>query len=519
MTEYFDYFEELPDLEDETEIGEEFLDLSGVIQPSETEEYDPIHSYMKEMGSVPLLTKEGEIEIAKKIEEGKRRLMIAVFSVPFSLKKLISLGEYIESGEAPLHEIIQIEEDETEDDLIRIKHSIYLHTKEIEELFQERIALLKKQHARGGRDLQTRELLRKNREKILDLVNSLQLNDSTIFTFADELKRISAQFRELSKETGIVKRKLRNRGIDISSADFQHAGNRDENNDLPIKELIDSYKNLVDERHSLEAAIGMRSERFSDVIKTINNAEKIINSAKSKLIEANLRLVISIAKRYIGKGLSFSDLIQEGNLGLMKAVEKFEYRRGYKFSTYATWWIRQAITRALADHSRTIRIPVHMIETINRITKAARELVQELGREPSNQELAEYVGLPEMKVKEILRITKETISLESPVGEEEDSNLRDFIEDEMVESPLDEAIRGDLRDHIDMVLSSLNPKEAEVIRRRYGLDGTNLPHTLEEVGKAMEVTRERVRQIETKAIRKLKHPSRSKWLKGFIESP
>ncbi|RMG01255.1 MAG: RNA polymerase sigma factor RpoD, partial [Nitrospirae bacterium] len=268
-----------------------------------------------------------------------------------------------------------------------------------------------------------------------------------------------------------------------------------------------------------ETAIGMKSDRFSELIRVLNKAESIIDSARSKLIEANLRLVISIAKKYIGKGLSFPDLIQEGNLGLMKAVEKFEYERGYKFSTYATWWIRQAITRALADQSRTIRIPVHMIETINRITKASRELVQELGREPSAQELADEVGMSETRVKEILRITKETISLESPVGEEEDSNLMDFIEDEMARSPLDEAIRGDMRDHIEKVLSSLNPKEAEVIRRRYGLDGSDLPHTLEEVGKAMEVTRERVRQIETKAIRKLKHPSRSKWLKGFIESP
>ena len=254
------------------------------------------------------------------------------------------------------------------------------------------------------------------------------------------------------------------------------------------------------------------------MIKVIKRAEDIIHQAKSSLIEANLRLVISIAKRYIGKGLSFPDLIQEGNIGLMKAVDKFEYRRGYKFSTYATWWIRQAITRALADHSRTIRIPVHMIETINRMTKATRELVQELGREPFEHEISERLGIPEKKVKDIMKITKETISLESPIGDDEDSRLRDFIEDEMVNSPLDEAIRGDLRSHIDRVLCSLNPKEAEVIRRRYGLDGSNLPHTLEEVGRAMEVTRERVTQSESQAIRKLKHPSRSRWLKSFIEN-
>ena len=261
----------------------------------------------------------------------------------------------------------------------------------------------------------------------------------------------------------------------------------------------------------------MKTSDMKKALRDLLHGEKEVNEARKAMIEANLRLVISIAKRYLGRGLSFSDLIQEGNSGLMRAVDKFEYKRGYKFSTYATWWIRQAITRALADQSRTIRIPVHMVETINKITKTARGLVQELGREPTPFEIAENLKLPVEKVHGILKVSKEPISLETPVGEE-DSHLMDFIEDKTMPSPLDSAIRDDMKKKIDQILCSLPAKEESIIRKRFGI-GFDAPHTLEEVGLEFEVTRERIRQIEVKAIRKLKHPSRSKWLREFIEKP
>jgi RNA polymerase primary sigma factor len=301
--------------------------------------------------------------------------------------------------------------------------------------------------------------------------------------------------------SGVLPRKIKNRAV------------ADE-----IKKLAAEYAICRDTIKEVEDIFGISYEEMKKALYILIEEEREIDAAKNKLTEANLRLVISIAKRYIGKGLGFSDLIQEGNIGLMRAVDKFEYRRGYKFSTYATWWIRQSITRALADQSRTIRIPVHMVESINRMTKTIRELVQEKGKEPSPEETAEKMKLPAEKVRGMLKISKEPISLETPVGEEDDSHLSDFIEDKTTLSPLDIAILEDMKKNIDKVLASLTPKEQSIIRKRFGI-GDELPHTLEDVGLEFEVTRERIRQIEVKAIRKLRHPSRSRWLRAFIEKP
>jgi len=476
--EYYDFFDDFIS-EDDTEKEHIFEEGPPVEDEHAKEEierdYNLISSYLKEMGSVPLLTRQGEIEIARQIEKGRERLSMLVFSVPVAIQKLIELGESIEKGEAPIDEIISIDGDESEEDLLRIKRRFYEQTLKIKKLFQKRKRLL--------RENKDRLKLRKNRKEICTEVFKLNLTEAAVYTFADEIKRLHELLNEKVEQ-------LRANPRDVE---------------------------LMKEKEELERRVGMEYEELSRVVKAIKRTEEQIHRAKSKLVESNLRLVISIAKRYIGKGLSLEDLIQEGNLGLMKAVEKFEYKRGYKFSTYATWWIRQAITRALADQSRTIRLPVHMIESINKVNKVTKELVQELGREPTVEEIAERAELSEAKVRQIMKAGKETVSLETPVGDDEDSYLMDFIEDAVVESPLEEAMRADLREHLEKVLSSLKPKEAEVIRRRYGLDGTDVPHTLEEVGKAMNVTRERVRQIEVRAMRKLKHPSRSKWLREFIE--
>ena len=515
---YIDYLDEFEDKEIDILGEEEGQSLERLLEPEIEErevEYEPLKIYLKEMGSVPLLTREGEVEIAKKIEEGKEMVMRVIFSMPFALKKLVELGEVVHMGEAPLKDLLSNYDDEFEEELLEEKKRFYKITLKIGELLKKRKDLIRRLN--NGKEGRLEELLNKNREEILSLVKELGLKDSVILTFADEFKRNYQIVCELLKRIGSIKKSLSARGYRLDNLVRCGIPKRTTRSCREgIQRLLDEYLDIEKELRRRESLLGIKIYDLKKAYATLIRGEQIVLSSKSALIEANLRLVISIAKRYIGRGLSFADLIQEGNIGLMKAVDKFEYQRGYKFSTYATWWIRQAITRALADQSRTIRIPVHMVETINRITRVTRDFVQANGREPSVDELAERLKMPPQKVKNILKVTKEPISLETPVGEEEDSQLIDFIEDSSTPSPFEHAVRQDLRAQIDKVLGTLNDKEEAVIRKRFGI-GEESPMTLEEVGEEFSVTRERVRQIEAKAIRKLKHPSRAKWLSEFIE--
>ena len=516
MKHYFDYFEEYSeereDLYYEAEEDDESMEKEA---PQFLEgERDPVRIYLKEMSSVPLLTREGEIDISMRIEEGREKIYRVIFSLPFVLKKLIRLGKMINSGEAPLSEIIQNTEEEIEEDLISERKRFFKITKEIDALNKKRKGYLRRlnnvskqvepkkksksasQKSKGNAHARILTMLEENRNNILEKVHDLKLKEDVVMAFSEELKKTVGEVESLHRRLSHIKRRTKSSRAE-KKKDMQ----------------LHTYK-----INKKEILFGMKYPEMKKALKVLAHGEIEVFEARKALIEANLRLVISIAKRYLGRGLSFSDLIQEGNSGLMRAVDKFEYKRGYKFSTYATWWIRQAITRALADQSRTIRIPVHMVETINKITKVTRELVQEVGREPTPVEIAERLKIPVEKVNGILKISKEPISLETPIGEEEDSHLRDFIEDKAMLSPLDFAIQGDMKKKIDSILCSLTAKEEKIIRKRFGI-GSDIPHTLEEVGLEFDVTRERIRQIEGKAIRKLKHPSRSKWLREFIERP
>jgi len=494
----------------EEEEEEEETEDTDDYDPFAEGEYEPVKLYLREMTKRPLLTKEGEVEIAKKIEASRVSLSSRVFLLPFSMKKLASLGKQVEEGEAPLPDIVASVDDMEDEELLEERTRFYVLTQDLRKLF-DKYGKYQEKVRSGSAGKIVIKRLEEARDEFLHRFQEINFKEDSLMAFTNEVKRALEDALSIIDLMSAMEQKLKSLGI----KNVKLLKNPPKNKPPKTVEYATQYIEWKAQLEELEGTLGIPRDEMRDAYDTIIREENALAEAKQELTESNLRLVISIAKRHMGKGLSLPDLIQEGNIGLMRAVDKFEYSRGYKFSTYATWWIRQAITRALADQSRTIRIPVHMVETINRIIRVSREMLQEKGEEPSPEEIAARVKLPVNKVKAIQRISREPVSLETPVGEDEDSSLGDFIEDKNTASPLDAAVQDDLKHQVERVLLTLNPKEQEILRRRFGI-GDDTPHTLEEIGHEFDVTRERIRQIEVKALRKLKHPSRSRWLKSFL---
>jgi len=497
---------------------------------------DPVRLYLKEMGSVALLSREGEIEIAKRIEEGKKDIASVIYGMPMTIEFVLALYDQLKNGTIDVREIVPIVETEEEFEEEQIQRDYEeLRVKTLEGLSSVRkistsLKSLYEVARHANSDPAKQKKIKKQidtiRDQVVEKMESVNLHGVLKDRMVQRVRELAIQIRTSEREIVSCQRRLGISGEAGAEAlkrlcrerkDFLAVKRRTSCSEEALNEIKKVYQAAKGRIRTLETEEALASaEEIKDAVKHLDVAEDKVKRGKAELVEANLRLVVSIAKKYTNRGLQFLDLIQEGNIGLMKAVDKFEYKRGYKFSTYATWWIRQAITRAIADQARTIRIPVHMIETINKLIRTSRHLVQKLGREPTPEEIAERMDLPLDKVRKILKIAREPISLETPIGEEEDSHLGDFIEDKKAVSPLEAAIRYDLQRQINSALETLTPREEKVLRKRFGI-GEATDHTLEEVGQDFEVTRERIRQIEAKALRKLRHPSRSKKLRSFVE--